>query len=75
MRRLLAGGTQLRPFPPEVMAACYKASQELFAETSAKNENFKKVYESYSTYQKDQYLWWQVTELTFDAFMASQINK
>ena len=57
------------------MAASYKAAQELFAETSAKNETFKKVYESYSAYQKDQYLWWQVTELTFDAFMSGTLNK
>ena len=75
LKRLLAGGTQLRPFTAETMSACYKAAQELYAETSAKNENFKKVFESYSSFQKDQYLWWQVTELTFDAFMASQINK
>ena len=57
------------------MAASYKAAQELFAETSAKNENFKKVNESYQSYLKDQYLWWQVTELTFDAFMTGALNK
>ena len=75
LKRLLAGGTQLRPFTTETMTACYKAAQELYSETSAKNPNFKKVLESYSAFQKDQYLWWQVTELTFDAFMASTLNK
>jgi TRAP-type mannitol/chloroaromatic compound transport system substrate-binding protein len=75
LKRLLAGGTQLRPFTQETMAACHKAAMELYAETSAKNANFKKVYESYSSFQKDQYLWWQVTELTFDAFMASTLNR
>ena len=75
LKRLIGGGTQLRPFSPEVMAACYKASQELFTETSAKNESFKTVNESYQSYLKDQYLWWQVTELTFDAFMAGTLNK
>jgi TRAP-type mannitol/chloroaromatic compound transport system substrate-binding protein len=75
LKRLLAGGTQLKGFTPDTMEACYKAAQELFAETSAKNETFKKVYESYRAFQKDQYLWWQVTELSFDAFMSSAVNQ
>ena len=37
LRRLVAGGTQLRPFPKPIMDACYKAAMELYAETSAKN--------------------------------------
>ena len=30
-----AGGAQLRPFPPPVMDACYKAANEIYAETLA----------------------------------------
>ena len=44
LRRLLGGGTQLRPFSADTMDACHKAAMELYAETSAKNANFKKVY-------------------------------
>ena len=63
------GGTQLRAFPQEVMEACYKAANEVYAETSAKNANFKKIYESQLAAVKEGYLWWQVAEYTYDNFM------
>ncbi len=69
LKSLVAAGTQLRPFPQEVMEACYKAATELYAETSAKNAAFKKVHDSYMAFRGDQYLWWQVAEATYDNFM------
>ena len=71
LRRLVAGGTMLRPFPRPVMEACYNATMELFAETSAKNANFKKLWDNMSAFQKDQILWFRVTENTYDSFLAS----
>ena len=71
LRRLVAGGTQLRPFSKAIMDACYAAAMEVYAETSAKNANFKKLYDSLSAFQKDQILWFRVTENTFDNYMAS----
>ena len=71
LRRLVAGGTQLRPFPKAVLDACYKAALELYAETSAKNAKFKKIYDNTTAFQKDQILWFRVTENTFDNFMAT----
>ena len=55
----------LRPFPPTVMDACLKASLELYAEVSATNADFKKVWESTLAFRNDQYLWWQVAEYTY----------
>ena len=46
LKRLVAGGAQLRPFPPAVMDACFKAANELYAETAAANADFKKVLDS-----------------------------
>ena len=43
LKRLVAGGTQLRPFTNEVLEACLKATNELWAEISAKNPDFKKI--------------------------------
>ncbi len=71
LRRLVAGGTQLRPFSKAIMDACYAAAMEVYAETSAKNANFKKLYDNLSAFQKDQILWFRVTENTFDNYMAS----
>ncbi|MHB2167915.1 TRAP transporter substrate-binding protein [Alsobacter sp. R-9] len=69
LKRLVQGGAQLRPFPPEVMDACLKASNELYAEIGKDNADFKKVYDAYVAFRGDQYLWWQVAEFNFDNFM------
>jgi len=69
LKQLVAAGTQLRPFPQEVLEACYKAANELYAETSAQNAKFKKVHDAHMAFRNDQYLWWQVAEYTFDNFM------
>jgi TRAP-type mannitol/chloroaromatic compound transport system substrate-binding protein len=75
LRRLVAAGAQLRPFSQELMAACANAAQELYAETSAKNADFKKLYENMSAFRNDQYLWWQVAEYSFDNFMIRNRGK
>jgi TRAP-type mannitol/chloroaromatic compound transport system substrate-binding protein len=69
LKRLVAAGTQLRPFPQPVMEAAYKAAGEIYAEVSATNPDFKKIYDSVVASRSDQYLWWQVAEYTYDTFM------
>jgi TRAP-type mannitol/chloroaromatic compound transport system substrate-binding protein len=69
LKRLVAGGTQLRPFSNEVLEACLKSTNELWAEISGKNADFKKTIDAMQAYRSDQYLWWQVAEYTFDSFM------
>ena len=69
LKRLVAGGTQLRPFTNEVLEACLKSTNELWAEISAKNADFKKVIDAMQAYRSDEYLWWQVAEYTYDSFM------
>jgi TRAP-type mannitol/chloroaromatic compound transport system substrate-binding protein len=75
IKRLLASGVQLKPFTTETMEACYRAANEAYAETAAKNPNFKKIYDQWVNFRKEQYLWWQVCELSFDAFMSRTLNK
>jgi TRAP-type mannitol/chloroaromatic compound transport system substrate-binding protein len=69
LKRLVAAGTQLRPFPQSVMEACLKASIEVNNETSAANADYKKVWDSIQAFRNDEYLWWQVAEYTYDTFM------
>jgi TRAP-type mannitol/chloroaromatic compound transport system substrate-binding protein len=68
IKRLVANGTQLRPYPNDVMEACLKATNELWGEISAKNEDFKKLIGTMQAFRNDEYLWWQVAEYTFDSF-------
>ena len=69
LKRLIAAGTQLRPFPQPVMEACLKASNEVNAETAAANADYKKVLDSMQAFRNDEVLWWQVAEYTYDGFM------
>jgi TRAP-type mannitol/chloroaromatic compound transport system substrate-binding protein len=69
LKRLVAAGAQLRPFPQTVLEACLKASIEVNNETSAVNADYKKVWDSIIAFRNDEYLWWQVAEYTYDTFM------
>ena len=70
LRRLLAGGAQLRPFSQPIMEACLKASNEVNAETSAANADYKKVLELMQAFRNEEYFWWQVAEIPYDSFMV-----
>ena len=71
LRRLIAGGTQVKPFGRPVMEAFYKASQDLYKEIGAGNANFKRLHDSYAGFQREAISWMRVTENTFDDFMAA----
>ena len=69
LKRLVAAGAQLRAYPMPVMEACLAAWNEVNAEISAGNAEYKKVMESLQAFRNDEYLWWQVSEFTYDGFM------
>ena len=69
LKRLIAAGTQLRPFPQPVMEACYNSASEIYAELAQSNAHFKKMLDSLTAFRSDSYQWMQVAELAFDSFM------
>ncbi|HEY8566427.1 MAG TPA: TRAP transporter substrate-binding protein [Beijerinckiaceae bacterium] len=69
LKRLVGSGAQLRPFPQDFLEASLKAANELYDELSAKNPDWKKIYDSYRAFRNEEYLWFQVAEYTFDNFM------
>jgi TRAP-type mannitol/chloroaromatic compound transport system substrate-binding protein len=69
LKRLLAGGAQLRAFPQDVLEACYKAANGIYADLSKTNPMFKKLHDSLVPFRGDSYLWMQVAELGYDNFM------
>jgi TRAP-type mannitol/chloroaromatic compound transport system substrate-binding protein len=50
-------GVQIKAWSPEIMAALQKNWNEVIAEESAANPNFKKVWESYSKFRADYAIW------------------
>ncbi|MDT8997855.1 TRAP transporter substrate-binding protein DctP [Paucibacter sp. APW11] len=72
LRQLVASGTKLFRMPKDVMDAAFKESQALYSELSAKNQNWKKVYEDFAKFRREQNLWFRFAEAGFDDFMQAQ---
>jgi TRAP-type mannitol/chloroaromatic compound transport system substrate-binding protein len=72
LRRLVQGGTKLKPFSKEIMEAAYKVAFEIYDETAASNPKFKKVYDAWKPFRDEQYLWFRVAENTFDNFVYAR---
>ena len=75
VRKLAAAGAQLRPYSNEILDAAYGAAQEVYAETAAKNADFKKLHDSLWAFRNDAFLWWQVAEYSFDGFSIRSRSK
>jgi len=69
LKRLVAGGTQLRQFPKAVMEAGQKAAFELYDEAAAKSPHFARIYEGWKKFRADQFLWFRVAESSYDNFV------
>ena len=76
LRRLIAQGTQLRPFSREILDACLRVSLELEAEIAARNPDFKRIHENWSKARDDMRAWFRVAELGFDNYVsAAQVRR
>ncbi|MCC7253594.1 TRAP transporter substrate-binding protein DctP, partial [Hyphomicrobium sp.] len=75
IRRLVKAGTILKPFSEEVLDACFKATNEVYAELCAANPWFKKVYDAVTAVRAEGFLWFQLAEHTNDTYMMIQQRK
>ncbi|MEI4470065.1 TRAP transporter substrate-binding protein [Frigidibacter sp. MR17.24] len=74
IKSLVGQGTQLRPFSPEILSACFDAANEVYAEMEASNANFKKIWDSIKAFRSENYTWAQIAEYNYDTFMMVQQN-
>jgi TRAP-type mannitol/chloroaromatic compound transport system substrate-binding protein len=72
LRTLVGSGTKLFRFPKDVMDTAFKESMALYSELSAKNPAWKKIYEDYSAFRREENLWFRFAEASFDDFMQAQ---
>jgi TRAP-type mannitol/chloroaromatic compound transport system substrate-binding protein len=72
LKQLVATGTKLARFPKDMMEVAFKESMALYSDLSAKNPRWKKVYEDYANFRRDQNLWFRFAEASFDDFMQAQ---
>src|SRR5664279_2489161 len=57
LRRLVASGTELRPFPRSILEPCFAEAWKFYEELSAKDPKFKKIYDSLKAFRADENLW------------------
>jgi TRAP-type mannitol/chloroaromatic compound transport system substrate-binding protein len=72
LKQLVASGTKLVRFPKDVMDAAFKEATGLYSELSGSNPAWKKVYEDFNAFRRDQNLWFRFAEAGFDDFMQTQ---
>ncbi|HZP88941.1 MAG TPA: TRAP transporter substrate-binding protein DctP [Burkholderiales bacterium] len=71
LRRLVASGTVLRPFPRPVMEAFEKATFALYDELMVKSAHWKRIYPGWKKFRDDQFLWFRVAEATYDNYAST----
>jgi TRAP-type mannitol/chloroaromatic compound transport system substrate-binding protein len=74
LRRLIAGGTQVRPYQRPLMEAFWRAAQQMYTEIGRENANFKRIYDNYFAFQREAVSWMRFTENSFDDLMASVLR-
>lgn len=70
--RLIKAGAKLRFFSKEILEACYTAATTTMEEEASKNAKFKKIYEPYKRFQRDQNQWNSVAEAPMSNFMINR---
>lgn len=68
VRRLVANGTKLRPFPRDVMEAAEKEAYKVYEELGQKSAHWKRIYPEWKKFRDDQFLWFRVAELSYDSY-------
>jgi len=72
LKTLVSQGVKLFRFPKDVMDSAFKEAMALYSELSASNPSWKKIYEDFAVFRRDQNLWFRFTEAGFDDFMQAQ---
>lgn len=57
MKEIQSKGVQIKKWPKQILDAYEKAWNEVVAEQNAKSPEFKKAWDSYSTFRKDYSIW------------------
>ncbi|TCS34021.1 secreted protein [Paucimonas lemoignei] len=72
LARLIKNGAKLRFFSKEIMEASYKAAVATMEEEASKNAKFKKIYDPWKRYQREQNQWLSVAEGPMQNFLMSR---
>lgn len=65
LERLVAGGTRLRRFSDDIMAACASASRDLLEQQASRDAGYRKVYDAFRSFRDDAFRWFGTAEAAY----------
>lgn len=75
LKKLISQRAKLSFFPRDTLDAAFKASNELFNELSAKNPEFKAIYDKWQPFRQNQASWFRVAESTLDNYTFAAVTR
>lgn len=69
LTKLLAGGTKLVPYSPEILQAAEKEAFALYEENASKDATFRQVYQQWQQFREQIYQWNRINQLSYDSFV------
>jgi len=72
LKKLVDAGVQIKSYSKEIMDAARKASDELFAEQSGKDADFKAIYENWKAFLDETNAWFKLNELAYAKLQAGE---
>ena len=73
LARLLKNGVKLHAYSQAIMKEAQKQAFDLYEEEAAKNPAFKKIYEPWKRFRREQFQWNRVAENTLSSFMLNNM--
>jgi TRAP-type mannitol/chloroaromatic compound transport system substrate-binding protein len=73
LARLVEGGTQLRTYSDEILAAAQEESFALYDEFAAADADFKSIYDQWLAFRNQIYAWNKINEAPFTTFVYNNM--
>jgi TRAP-type mannitol/chloroaromatic compound transport system substrate-binding protein len=74
LQRLIKGGTLLRPYSAEILAAAEKASFELYEAFAAQDQDFENIFRDWQKFRDRVYAWHNINEGSFARYSYGKLK-
>ena len=74
LQQLVGLGVRLSPFPTDLMDDAYAAAQALYANISATNADFARIYADYTKFMNAHNAWNRIADSSYARFMESRLS-
>jgi TRAP-type mannitol/chloroaromatic compound transport system substrate-binding protein len=68
LARLIDKGVQMRPFSEDIMVGAREAAFQIYADHSARDPQYREIFEHWDAFRKDSFRWFSAAELAYAQF-------